>query len=214
MNVKLTEAQKIHVLNSDHIAVVMQQILMRENKIRRNQEHFWVVGLNNKNKILFIELISLGASNRVNVDPPDMFRMAIYKLATSVIMVHNHPSGVADPSDADKKFTQQMFIAGKYVRIDVIDHLIISEKSYTSFVDLGIMQKLTKEARQFLSPEEQKKMAAMEKEMEHQRGVQDAQIEIAKKMLAKKQPLAMIIEFTGLTKKEVEGLSKGTAKKK
>ncbi|MGX1930135.1 JAB domain-containing protein [Flagellimonas sp. 2504JD4-2] len=86
-------------------------MLLRENKIRRNQEHFWVVGLNTKNKILFIELIGLGAVNRVNADPPDVFRMAIYKLATKVILVHNHPSGVVDASKGDQEFTDRILLS-------------------------------------------------------------------------------------------------------
>src|SRR5690606_40012143 len=93
MNVRLTQEQKIRILNSGDVYNVMQQVLLRENKIRRNQEHFWVVGLNNKNKILFIELISLGAVNSVQVNPPEVFRMAIYKMAVKMILVHNHPSG-------------------------------------------------------------------------------------------------------------------------
>jgi DNA repair protein RadC len=60
MNVRLTKDQKIQLLNSEDVYQVTQQILLRENKIRRNQELFWAVGLNNDNKILFIELISLG----------------------------------------------------------------------------------------------------------------------------------------------------------
>lgn len=108
MNVRLTKEQKIKVLNSVDIYFVMQQILLRENKIRRNQEHFWVVGLDNKNKVLFIELIGLGAVNRVNANPPDVFRMAIYKLAVKVILVHNHPSGSVDTSKGDHEFTDRM----------------------------------------------------------------------------------------------------------
>ena len=55
MNVRLTQEQKIKVLNSADIYAIMQQVLLRENKIRRNQEHFWVVGLNHNNKILLIK---------------------------------------------------------------------------------------------------------------------------------------------------------------
>jgi DNA repair protein RadC len=204
MNVKLTEAQKIQILNSTDVAIVMQQILLRENKIRRNQEHFWVVGLNNKQKILFIELVSLGASNRVNVDPPDLFRMAIYKLATAVILVHNHPSGVAKPSDADMEFTKNMIVAGKLLRVDVLDHLIISDKIYTSFIDLGIMDKLIKAAKKILPTSAKPERELIAKE---------TQMDMASKMLNKKEPLAKIIEFTGLTKKEVESLQGKTKKK-
>src|SRR6266550_905671 len=97
MTIRLTKEQKIKVLNSDDVYKVMQQILLRENKISRAQEHFWVVGLDNKNKILFIELVALGAQNRLEAKPSDIFRMTIYKLAIKVIFVHNHPSGEIKP---------------------------------------------------------------------------------------------------------------------
>ena len=135
MNVRLTKEQKIKVLNSTDIYAIMQQVLLRENKIRRNQEHFWVVGLNHNNKILFVELIGLGASNRVNADPPDVFRMAIYKLASKLILVHNHPSGTHEVTDADITFTDHMLKVGKLIKVEVLDHLVITETNYTSFAD-------------------------------------------------------------------------------
>ena len=125
----------------------MQQVLLRENKIRRNQEHFWVIGLDTKSKLLFVELVSLGATNRVQVNPPEVFRMAIYKLAVNMILVHNHPSGSIDPSDADKDFTERMIKTGQLLKIDVVDHLVISEKKFFSFGDEGLIDELKKSAR-------------------------------------------------------------------
>src|SRR5215212_2264489 len=95
MKIRLTRDQKATILNGADIYKVMQQILLRENKVRRNQEHFWIIGLNNVNKILFIELVALGASNRLMVAPPEVFRIAIDKLAIKIVLVHNHPSGLA-----------------------------------------------------------------------------------------------------------------------
>lgn len=145
MNVKLSASQKVKIAKASDIYPIMQQILLRENKLRRAQEHFWVVGLNNNNTILFIELISLGATNRVSVDPPEIFRMAIYKLATKVIFVHNHPSGNTNISELDRSLTNQLMIAGRLLKIKVLDHLIISETDFMSFQEEGIMKKLDKE---------------------------------------------------------------------
>jgi DNA repair protein RadC len=142
MKIRLTREQKIDVLNSADVYKVMQQILLREHKIRRNQEHFWVVGLNNANKLLFIELVSLGASNRVQIAPPEVFRIAIYKLATKMVLVHNHPSGNMMISRADKDFTDRMIKSGKMLNIEVVDHLVISETDYYSFEEAGLMKEL------------------------------------------------------------------------
>jgi len=156
MNVRLTQEQKIKVLNSADIYAIMQQVLLRENKIRRNQEHFWVVGLNHNNKILFVELIGLGASNRVNADPPDVFRMAIYKLASKLILVHNHPSGTHEVTDADITFTDHMLKVGKLIKVEVLDHLVITETNYTSFADQGVMDELQKSGLfEIMGPEKQ-----------------------------------------------------------
>ncbi len=87
--------------------------MLRENKIGRNQEHFWVIGLDNQNKILFIELIGLGTVNRVNANPSDVFRMGIYKLAVKMILVHNNPSGNLSPSDADINVNKPLFHQSK-----------------------------------------------------------------------------------------------------
>jgi DNA repair protein RadC len=133
MNVRLSAAHKIKVLNSSDIFIIMQTILLRENKIRRSQEHFWVIGLNSGNKILFIELVSLGATNRVEIAPAEVFRMAIYKAAVKMILVHNHPSGNVKISEADRDFTDRMIKSGNMLAVEVLDHLVITEESYTSF---------------------------------------------------------------------------------
>jgi DNA repair protein RadC len=141
MTIRLTKEQKIKVLNSEDVYKVMQQILLREKKISRAQEHFWVVGLDNKNKILFIELIALGAQNRLDATPPDIFRMTIYKLAVKVIFVHNHTSGGVTPGKADIKTTAKFIQAGELLNIRVIDHLVINETKFLSFADKGLIAK-------------------------------------------------------------------------
>lgn len=80
----------------------MQQILLRENKIRRKQEHSWIIGMDDLNKLLFVELLSLGSKNMVIIDPAEVFRMAVYKMASQTIFVHNHPTGEVKPSESDK----------------------------------------------------------------------------------------------------------------
>jgi len=137
MTVRILSSKKTQILNSEDIYKIMQQVLLRESKIRRSQEHFWVAGLNTANELLFIELVSLGSSNRFNVTASEVFRIAIYKLATGIILIHNHPSGSMAISKEDKKFTQRMKSAGKILGIKVLDHLIISEKEWASFADEG-----------------------------------------------------------------------------
>ena len=142
MNVKLTREQRIKILNSNDIFTVMQQVLLRENKIDRDKEHFWMIGLATNNKVLYIELVSLGTLKASLIAPMDAFRVAVLKAAARVILCHNHPSGETLPSEDDKDITKQLIQSGEILSIPVFDHLIISTKEYYSFRDSGLLEKL------------------------------------------------------------------------
>jgi DNA repair protein RadC len=140
MKVPLKKNQKVKVVGSKDIYPILQKILMRENKISRAKEHFWTVGLDNKGVILYIELLGLGTKDFVTADVQDILRMAIYKNASKLILVHNHPSGILKPSPEDKDVTEAVKHGGNFTRIKLIDHLIINEKSYFSFVDNKLLK--------------------------------------------------------------------------
>jgi len=207
MNVKLSEAQKKAAINSSNsIAVIMQQILKRENKLGRSQEHFWVIGLNSAGKILFIELIGLGRQNRVTANPPDVFRMAIYKLAIRLIMVHNHPSGEMKPSTADRAITDRMIKVGEIINVDVIDHIIISEKNHFSFEDAGIIAELKKSDTWRIIEKEELELREFKRKMDEERGEQRKALQIGRKMKTGGMDEATIKKLTGLTLKEIRKL--------
>jgi DNA repair protein RadC len=203
MNIRLSREQKITILNSRDIFSIMQQILLRENKIRRNQEHFWIIGLNNINKVLFIELVSLGATNRLQVAPPELFRMAIYKLAVKAILVHNHPSGTTKISPADKDFTDRMLKAGNMLNIEVIDHLIITEENYTSFLDQDIIQDLRENGRyELIDKKERTALNDIKVEAEKEK----ERKEMAKRMKKEGLSIEVIQKITKLKKSEINKL--------
>lgn len=206
MNVRLTQDQKVKILNSDDVFKVMQQILMRENKIRRNQEHFWVVGLGNKNKVLFIELVSLGSVNIVQVKPREIFRMAIYKMAVQMILVHNHPSGEVDPSEADKDLTDRLLKSGDMLGIEVIEHLIISEKEYLSFADTGVIRELKRSGKYVLIDREKAELTEWKLQVEREQAVNEFAKEMAKKMKDDGQDIDTIKKYTGLRKWDIKKL--------
>ena len=112
MNVKLTEAQKIKVLNSDDVFSIMQKVLLRENKIDRDKEHFWIIGLATSLKALFVELVSIGSMRATVVEPINVFRVAVIKNAVQVILVHNHPAGDLTPSPEDENVTDRLIQVG------------------------------------------------------------------------------------------------------
>ncbi len=109
--------------------------LLRPQLADLNHEEFWVVYLNNANKVLKKTAISRGGISGTVVDLRVLFKEAFAFGATSLIMAHNHPSGNKAPSTADVQLTSRVKEAGKLMDIKVLDHLIITEREYFSFAD-------------------------------------------------------------------------------
>ena len=99
------------------------------------QEQFIVLLLNNSNKVIGFYPLSNGGLTSTVVDIRLIFATAIKSLATSIILAHNHPSGQTRPSEADKQITQKIKKAGEVLDIKLLDHLILTAETYTSFAD-------------------------------------------------------------------------------
>ena len=103
------------------------------------KEHFLAAYLNRGNKIIKVERISIGSITHTLADPKVIFKNALLRDATAVMLCHNHPSGVAKPSAEDRQMTKKIVAAAKIFDIDILDHLIIGENSYFSFAEHGMM---------------------------------------------------------------------------
>ena len=120
----------VKVVNPNIIAsVVMDE--MRDLDI----EVFKIAILNTKKELEFIENISSGTLDMTVVHPREVFKMAIKKNAHTIILIHNHPSGDTTPSSEDIKLTRRLCEVGKLIGIDVIDHLIIGDGEFYSFLE-------------------------------------------------------------------------------
>lgn len=194
MNIRLKKEEQIKILGSDDIYAIMQKILLRENKIDRNREHLWTISLDNAHKILNIELVSMGSISKTIVEPMEVFSVPLQKRATTIILVHNHPSGEVQPSYADKDMTDRLIQCGIMLNVPVIDHLIITEKIYYSFTDSGLLEELGKSLRYV---PDYKLKERMENE------VKEAKLTMAKTMKAKGEPVEKIMEYTGLSKEKI-----------
>lgn len=102
-------------------------------------EEFWVLFLNNSNKVINTVQLSKGGLTGTVVDIRMLFKKAMELLSVAIIVCHNHPSGKLTPSEADKKLTKKIKVAGDTLDIKLLDHLIITEKEYLSFADEGIL---------------------------------------------------------------------------
>ncbi len=219
MNVRLTKAQKIKVINSHDVFLVMQQILLRENRIERGKEHFWVICLSNSNKILLIELTSLGTASQTLVDTTEIFSFALQKRAAKVILAHNHPSGELRPSERDRDITDRMYQAGLFLEVPVIDHIILDESHYYSFQESGLLLKLSR-SRKYVMPfkkEEERIRKEGEKvgmrkgekigiKKGEERGLKKKAVEMAKILKKKGVDVNLIAVASKLSIKEIEKL--------
>lgn len=107
--------------------------LLKEKIINFHKEYFMVVSLDNRNKIISIDVISIGTLNSSLIHPRETFEAAIKNHAAAIIICHNHPSGELKPSEDDLLVTQNLIKAGNILGINVSDHLIITKNNYFSF---------------------------------------------------------------------------------
>ncbi len=242
MKVRLSKKQKIQVNDSKDVYGIMKKILLRENKYGQEKEHFWVVGLDIDNRIIFIELISLGNFTAATVDPNDVFWLATNKRTAGVILVHNHSGENLEPSESDIEITDRLMQAAIIVRTQVLDHLIISPEDFYSFVVSGLFEVL-KHSDKFkprYTEIDRLRKEYMEKGIDIglkdgvreglkegitrgkeegekigiEKGEKNKAIEMAKISIKEGLPTELISKLTGLSEAEINKLSKSKSKTK
>jgi DNA repair protein RadC len=104
-----------------------------------DHEQFWLVMLNRANRVIGMHRVSVGGVSGTVVDPKLVFRAALERKASAVILAHNHPSGANKPSQADINLTKKLVQAGKLLEISIHDHIIVTPTGYYSFSDHGML---------------------------------------------------------------------------
>jgi DNA repair protein RadC len=104
----------------------------------KKKEHFWVICLDTRNRLINCKPVSVGSLDTSIVHPREVFKEAVSSSAASVIFVHNHPSGDPEPSKEDVELTKRLAKAGEIIGIDVLDHIIVCDKSYLSLKAKGL----------------------------------------------------------------------------
>jgi DNA repair protein RadC len=108
--------------------------LMKETK-----ELFMTLHLDSKNRIICMDIVSMGSLNQSIVHPRHVFSTACISNAAAIICVHQHPSGDPSPSSEDIAITRRLKEAGEIMGIKILDHIIIGEGEYLSFVERGLL---------------------------------------------------------------------------
>lgn len=126
--------EKPKISSSKEVFHIMQPIIGD-----LGHEEFWVLFLNNSNKVIAKNQISKGGLTATVVDVRLLFKKAIELTAIGIIVCHNHPSGKLNPSLADKQITEKINAAGVTLDIKLLDHLIVTQNAYFSFADEGVL---------------------------------------------------------------------------
>jgi len=132
---RLEEALEQKKISSSHSIFEIMQPVIGELA----HEEFWIIYLNNSNRIIEQFQISKGGITGTLVDIRITLKKALEVGAVSIILVHNHPSGNLKASEADKQLTRKLKTASESLDIKVLDHIIVTEKSYLSFADEGML---------------------------------------------------------------------------
>ncbi|NLY20799.1 MAG: DNA repair protein RadC [Tissierellia bacterium] len=131
---KRTAMRNVFSMVKIHSPMDLVNIVMEEMRCL-NTEVFRIALLNTKKELEYIEEVSSGTIDKTIVHPRDVFRIAINRNAHTVILLHNHPSGDSNPSQADIMLTSRLVEVGKIIGIEIIDHLIIGNGCYYSFLE-------------------------------------------------------------------------------
>jgi DNA repair protein RadC len=130
---RLSEAEHRDNISSSKDAFDLMQPLLEDLEV----EQFWVLYLNNANKVLAKLNISQGGMTATVVDVRMLLKKALELNSTGLILCHNHPSGTLRASEADCKLTEKVKVAAKLMDIQLLDHIIVTDQSYFSFADEG-----------------------------------------------------------------------------
>ncbi len=129
-------AMKISVANPRDVAD-----FVRRKVGRAAREHFFTIWLDGRNRPLASDLVSIGTTTASLVHPAQIFQGPLIAGASSIIMAHNHPSGVSSPSSEDKEVTKRIEEVGRIVGVRLLDHVVVGHTDYYSFSEAGEMER-------------------------------------------------------------------------
>lgn len=136
----LTLKEEITNYLSPHERYTSPEQIYETFRFLRNEtkEYFFSIHLDGKNRIICIDMVSVGSLNQSIVSPRETFKSTLLSSAAAIVLIHNHPSGDPTPSREDIEITRRLKEAGELLGIKVLDHIIIGE-TYISFVERGII---------------------------------------------------------------------------
>ena len=138
---KLGEKAELHIPKfGEKIKKPETVFNLLKNEIgNKMKENFYILSLTTRNNLISVDKVSTGTLSASLAHPREVFLPAIKNSASTVIIVHNHPSGDTQPSEDDLEITKRLVEAGKILGVDVVDHIIVAKDNYFSFKDKGLL---------------------------------------------------------------------------
>ena len=218
MEVDLRSTDKEKIQGAYDTYQIMQSIFFkRHGEVDTRKEHFWAIALNKALKILSIELISIGTSTKTLAGAKETLSLPIHKLASQVVLVHNHPSGNPEPSENDIKITEKLMRGAILFDIDIVDHVIVAPQTYYSFANSGLIEKLYNNMKYASLPVQEKWLEKEAQKMKREfdknkgkllkegekkgieKGAKAEKMQIAKNLLKQGVDVAIVKKTTGIT---------------
>ena len=200
--IKIEDAIKCY--STEQAYKIFRDILDYEKYELKDQEHFWIMGIDEKYFVSCIYIAAIGADNRAIIDPVDMFATAINHKSKVIVLAHNHPNTKhIIPSDADINLTNSLYHACKPFGLLILDHIIIADNNYLSLLRNGNMSEIFK-MRDYKPYNEIK----LELDAEKEEAVKTGIIEIVKNLLSMNMDIETIMKATGLSKKDILKIKK------
>lgn len=128
------EVERVQIRSAADAAAAFQRYLDGADR-----EYFVVAALNTKHVINAIHTVSIGSLDASIVHPREVLKFALLANAAAIIAAHNHPSGQSTPSNEDIQVTKRLVEAGRILGVDVLDHIVIGDDSYSSLQEMGLM---------------------------------------------------------------------------
>lgn len=134
------EVAKRHFVQDSTLIESVQDVLREVTEYRnKKQEHLLCLTLDGANRLINTHLVTIGLLTQSLIHPREIFSLAIEDRANSIILVHNHPSGIAQPSNEDINITDRIREVSRLVGIQLRDHVIVTKKEYYSFSEDGLV---------------------------------------------------------------------------
>lgn len=137
MRVEPRKRQRIFVSSSQQVHKFIWKLIASMQPFDQEKEHLFVIGVSRHYRVKYVDHVSMGTLHGTIAGTREIFRNAIHLGASAIFLIHNHPSGSVNPSKEDITMTKRIQEAGKLLNIELVDHLIVTEKMYYSFADEG-----------------------------------------------------------------------------